>query len=159
MGWLFAETGDDQSRLSKAINEAIAMEALVDAHFLSGTAFRRRSGRPLLLQLSSLTAGNEFSSGERESWAIGFLSELGAAMHLDPTMLKQVFDLTPAESALAQELLGGDSLDHVAATLGVSPNTVKTQLQGIFAKTDTHRQAQLVKLLMGLASDRAPKPG
>jgi DNA-binding CsgD family transcriptional regulator len=155
-GWLQADDADDQARLTRAISEAIAMQPVVDAHFMSGTAFRRKGRRPLLLQLSSLTAGNEFSRGERESWAIGFLSELGASPRLDPAMLQTLFSLTAAESALAQAVLGGDSLEQVAAELGVSPNTVKTQLKSIYVKTDTHRQAQLVRLLMGLASDSPP---
>lgn len=155
VGWLVAEGPDEQVRLTRAVQEAIAMQPMVDTHFLSGNAFRRRDGgNPLVLQLSSLAAENEFSRGEREAWAIGFLSELGAAPRLDQATLKQVFGLTAAEGALAQALIGGDSLEQVAEGLGVSLNTVKTQLKSVFAKTDTQRQAQLVKLLMGLASDK-----
>ena len=38
---------------------------------------------------------------------------------------------------------------EVAPVLGISEPTVKTHLQRIFAKTDTNRQADLVKLVAG----------
>ena len=41
---------------------------------------------------------------------------------------------------------------EIAARLGVSVNTCKTQLQAAYAKTGTHRQADLLKLLLSLAS-------
>jgi DNA-binding CsgD family transcriptional regulator len=46
--------------------------------------------------------------------------------------------------------LGG--LQEVAPVLGISATTVKTHLQRIFAKTDTGRQADLVKLVAGYMS-------
>ena len=52
-------------------------------------------------------------------------------------------------------MLSADSLRAVARRIGVSENTAKPQLRSIFDKTATHRQGQLVKLLMGLASTRA----
>ena len=41
---------------------------------------------------------------------------------------------------------------QVAAVLGVSEDTVKTHLKRVFAKTDTKRQADLVKLIAGYAN-------
>jgi DNA-binding CsgD family transcriptional regulator len=46
--------------------------------------------------------------------------------------------------------LGG--VPEVAPVLGLSEATVKTHLQRIFAKTDTSRQADLVKLVAGYIS-------
>jgi len=40
---------------------------------------------------------------------------------------------------------------EVAQELGVSANTVKSQLAQIYGKTTTHSRAKLVKLLMTLA--------
>ena len=63
-----------------------------------------------------------------------------------------VFGLTMAEARTALQMTQGGSLDEMAARLGVSINTCKTQLQAAYAKTGTHRQADLLKLLLGLAS-------
>jgi DNA-binding CsgD family transcriptional regulator len=40
----------------------------------------------------------------------------------------------------------------VAEALGIGEATVKTHLQHLFAKTDTSRQAELVKLVAGFAN-------
>jgi DNA-binding CsgD family transcriptional regulator len=58
--------------------------------------------------------------------------------------------LTPAESELLRELVAGTTLAHAAERLARSLNTARNQLQSIFAKTGTHRQAELIaKMLRG----------
>lgn len=65
------------------------------------------------------------------------------------------FRLTAAETALATALAGGTSLKAYAEAHGLSHHTVRNQLQAIYAKTETHRQSQLVALLLG--SQRPPQ--
>ena len=67
------------------------------------------------------------------------------------SMLRRVFDLTPAEARLACRLARGDSLEQVAQALDVKMTTARSQLAAIFAKTGTCRQAQLVAILSRLA--------
>ncbi|MFD0325598.1 helix-turn-helix transcriptional regulator [Lysobacter gummosus] len=42
----------------------------------------------------------------------------------------------------------GHGLQHVANALGVTLSTVRIHLQHVFEKTNTHRQAELVRLLL-----------
>ncbi|WJR78571.1 helix-turn-helix transcriptional regulator [Bradyrhizobium sp. NP1] len=56
--------------------------------------------------------------------------------------------LTPTEAAVALEIADGGGRIAVAARLGISIATVRTHLIRIFEKTDTKRQAQLVRVLM-----------
>ena len=70
----------------------------------------------------------------------------------DASLVRQVFGLTPAEWRIAERLIDGDSLDDIATALGVSLSTVRTQLKSIFAKTQSHRQTELVASLMQLTS-------
>jgi DNA-binding CsgD family transcriptional regulator len=65
--------------------------------------------------------------------------------------LRSVFSLTGAEARVAQGLAQGDSLEEIAAVLGVRISTARTQLAAIFGKTQTQRQAKLVALLSRLA--------
>ena len=44
----------------------------------------------------------------------------------------------------------------IARQLDLSPNTIKTHLRRVFAKTGTHQQAELTRLLASLAMVRAP---
>lgn len=63
------------------------------------------------------------------------------------SLLEQLYGLTPAEARLAWALIEGHGLQRAAEKLGISANTGKTQLQSIFAKTHTSRQAELIRLL------------
>jgi len=69
---------------------------------------------------------------------------------LDPATLSSLFGLTSRESALAQQLLAGADLAAAAAALNVSLETVRSRLKILFAKTGTHRQAELLRLLTRL---------
>ena len=69
---------------------------------------------------------------------------------LDPATLSSLFGLTSRESALAQQLLAGADLAGAAAALSLSLETVRSRLKILFAKTGTHRQAELLRLLTRL---------
>lgn len=71
-------------------------------------------------------------------------------------LLSALFDLTPAEARLAEQLLAGEAIDGIAVSRGVSITTIRSQLRSIFAKTGTSRQAQLVALLASLRT--LPEP-
>jgi DNA-binding CsgD family transcriptional regulator len=60
--------------------------------------------------------------------------------------LARAFGLTPAEARLASRLVDEDSVETAADKLGVTYETARKTLKSIFAKTNTHRQAQLVAL-------------
>jgi len=62
-------------------------------------------------------------------------------------LFQHAFQLTRAEARLAVHLMSGRSLTEAADTFGVSHNTVRSQLRVIFEKTQTRRQADLVRLL------------
>ena len=57
-----------------------------------------------------------------------------------------------AVRALARE--EGDDLVRAASALGISTDTARTQLKAVFAKTETHRQSELV-----LLASRVRTPG
>ena len=62
--------------------------------------------------------------------------------------LGQLYGLTPAESRLAWLLVGDRTLSEAAAQLGIKLSTARTVLKRVLAKTDTRRQASLVRLLL-----------
>jgi len=72
--------------------------------------------------------------------------------------LRDAWGLTPAEGALATELLESDSLLKASERLQISRNTAKTQLSSIFAKAGVRRQADLVRRLLALAVVGDSKP-
>jgi DNA-binding CsgD family transcriptional regulator len=66
----------------------------------------------------------------------------------EASYLQRQFKLTPAEAALARELLQGDGISAAAGRLGVAEATARTQLRSVLAKTGTGRQAELVRLVL-----------
>lgn len=63
--------------------------------------------------------------------------------------LRESWGLTPAEARVATLLADGRRLQQIAGDLGITINTVRGHLKQVFAKTGTHRQAELVRLLLG----------
>ncbi len=61
------------------------------------------------------------------------------------------YRLTPAEARLAQALSGGEALAEAASRFAITAATARSQLKAIFAKTGATRQADLVRLVAGLA--------
>jgi DNA-binding CsgD family transcriptional regulator/PAS domain-containing protein len=78
-----------------------------------------------------------------------FISDPESADHLEPLVLQMLFGLTEAESGVASRLAAGSTVVQIANALHVSGSTVRTHLKSIFDKTETHRQSDLVKQLVG----------
>jgi uncharacterized protein YhfF/DNA-binding CsgD family transcriptional regulator len=82
--------------------------------------------------------------------AIVFLNdpdEAASAVTAQEDAYCRLFRLTPAEARLAVYLTSGASLVEAAHTFGVTHNTVRKQLSAVFDKTDTRRQADLVRVM------------
>jgi DNA-binding CsgD family transcriptional regulator len=92
---------------------------------------------------------------------------VGVLFITDPDKMKNPIDflfgdlygLTEAEVRLVSELMDGRGLTAAAESLGLSRNTVHSQLASIFQKTGTRRQGELLSLLLGgVAPIEAPAP-
>lgn len=60
----------------------------------------------------------------------------------------KLFNLTPAEAKVAQAIACGEELSDIAESQGVTVSTARTYLKRVFSKTETGRQAELVRLLL-----------
>ena len=74
------------------------------------------------------------------------------------SFLKDRFDLTPAEARLVAHLITGESLRPCAKALGIKYETVRTYLKSVFQKTKTHRQAELVLVVIRAMDEANPLP-
>jgi DNA-binding CsgD family transcriptional regulator len=115
----------------------------------SVTVLPRSGGLPLLAYLlrTPPLEGNALASCQ----AVIVLVDPNSRLSPSEVILRSVFKLTPAEARLACNLSSGDDLEQTAFQLGVSKETVRNQLRGIFTKTETHRQSELVALLASLS--------
>lgn len=64
-------------------------------------------------------------------------------------LLTGLFDLTASEAKVARGVSEGRSVDEIATALGLSRETVRFYLKGVFAKTGVSRQVDLAALLSG----------
>jgi DNA-binding CsgD family transcriptional regulator len=65
-------------------------------------------------------------------------------------MLRGLYGLSAAETAIADRLMRGDTPEQAAAALDIKLSTARWHLSALFRKTDTRRQAELVRLLLSL---------
>ena len=77
-----------------------------------------------------------------------FISDPARKAPSEAKVFSQLYGLTAAEARLAGILCCGDSLKEASQQLGVTQNTLRSQLKSIFGKTGTNRQSQLVRLLL-----------
>jgi DNA-binding CsgD family transcriptional regulator len=109
---------------------------------------RRLSKRPLLLRV--LPVDGAARSPFVGASALLVFSDLHSEAGLCVNLLSQVFGLSPAEARLAAALADGLSPEQAARKLGIAKATVRSQLKGVFSKTETHRQSELVAVLSRL---------
>lgn len=121
---------------------------------IAPAAIRREGKPPLLLQAFPIVSG--MVDLFNKAHAIVTLVEPGSAPRPSEAVLQSAFGLTPAEARLAARIAHGETLEDAAEASGVLKSTAAQQLKAVFAKTDTHRQSQLVALLAPLILVAAP---
>ncbi|HEY8005909.1 MAG TPA: helix-turn-helix transcriptional regulator, partial [Methylocella sp.] len=80
--------------------------------------------------------------------ALVTLNALGPRPGPPPAVVAKTFHLTPSEAKLACIIARGAPPFIAARELKISRETARNQLKVVFAKTNTHRQSELVALLM-----------
>jgi DNA-binding CsgD family transcriptional regulator len=84
----------------------------------------------------------------QEVRALLTLNALGPKPGPPAAIIAKTFRLTPSEAKLACIIARGAPPDIAARELKISRETARNQLKSVFAKTDTHRQSELVALLL-----------
>lgn len=109
---------------------------------------QRLDNRPLVIRVLPIDgAARDPFLGAR---ALLVLSDLGPKPKTLSGLLARTLGLSPAESRLASLMATGISPEQAAEELGIARETARNQLKAVFAKTDTHRQGELVALLSRL---------
>ncbi|WP_375194265.1 helix-turn-helix transcriptional regulator [Sphingobium sp.] len=88
------------------------------------------------------------------AWVALFLADPTRPAGPSSDTLRDRFQLTRSEAALALRLAEGAALADAASELDIAYNTARSHLRAIFAKTGTHRQVQLVTLLRAVGDEQ-----
>lgn len=153
-GGAVGQDGEDRLRFSSpdvtaALDRALGTIRMgLSRGLLDTQLLRRDGGRPPLrvrfvqLDPSSVQA---FFAGAAAMVLIEDPAISSVAARIESA--RAAYGLTAAELRVARRLIEGLTPAEIAAVDGVSPLTVRSQLKSIFAKTDTRRQAEVVRKL------------
>jgi DNA-binding CsgD family transcriptional regulator len=122
----------------------------------------RPSGQPPLSVVVSPIAPSFAFPEAGVPAALVWISDPSRAIALDAAVLKEAFDFTPTETRVAELFVAGKTLRVIADELGVELTTIRTHVQRLMAKTDTHRQPDLMRVLLtgpGAFSSRCADQG
>jgi DNA-binding CsgD family transcriptional regulator len=147
IAWQYAETLALRNAVAVALARPDEPTAVLNVH--------RRSGkRPYAVAVMPLSERTSLELGRTSGAALVLVSDPTAETPDRRRLLRNLFGLSPREAQLAEALLAGKRLEHYAEEAGVSLNTAKSQLKSIFVKTDTARQAELIRVLNTLPAVR-----
>lgn len=145
-GMLSGAAAPDAALLSKAIRSASrgGPECVL--------RLRRASSREPVIVL--IVPCDRWCGARSPSAGSAFLliTDRAAAVIPPRERLAQVYGFTATESTLARLLLQGSDLAAAARAMSVRMATVRSHLRGLLSKTATHRQADLVRVLLQEAS-------
>lgn len=144
--YLSAASPVENGELEKLIRAAIATSEGHGAQAGAPLCVSRPSlARSLSLLVAPIRMEHAFV---QKPVAVVFISDPEREPEAVPEMLKRLYGLTAREAEVAGLLMQGIELREAAGQLGVSMHTARTHLRLIFEKTDTHRQGELVHLLL-----------
>jgi DNA-binding CsgD family transcriptional regulator len=103
--------------------------------------------RPLSVVVAPLPASRAALVSDGAA-AVVFIGDPDRAPLPDLQGVRATFGLTRAETDLLGRLVSGLTLEQSARQLGLSVATLRSRLKVIFQKTNTHRQADLVRLVL-----------
>lgn len=113
------------------------------------TVERPSGKRPLVIQVMPLYQPVSLDERSRPR-ALITITDPDRGRASPASSLLRHYSLTRAEAEVAERIGRGGSPRQIADELCVSVDTVRTHLRHVFQKTNTHRQAELVRLLVSM---------
>jgi DNA-binding CsgD family transcriptional regulator len=143
---LRAERLTESSLLEKTIRQATSTLQGKGLSAGGTVMISRRSRPPLQVQISPIR--NSLIHTSQAITAVAFVNDPLRAHRSTPELLRVLFGLTPAECRVALLLGDGHAPRKIASIVGVTDNTVRSQIKSIFSKTGVRRQGELIRLLL-----------
>ena len=113
-------------------------------------------GQHYVAHVLPLTSGARRKAGAGYSAvAAVFVSRTQIEAPATPQVIAELYGLTPSELRVLLAVFETGGVSDTAGALGISEATTKTHLHRLFAKTNTRRQADLVRLVAGFTGPLA----
>lgn len=149
-GEIVAQDVEAQSRLQVAIRDASSVSAALGVGGSSRVMIRKRSGRePYLVDVSPI---RDTAYEIDRDFQGAFLTVIDPDQRLTLSLegLKQLYQLTAAETAVAELLFRGHTNEELSDLRGVSIETIKAQVRALLAKTASRNRTELVSRLLSV---------
>lgn len=111
------------------------------------TVRRRSERRPFGLLVAPLRLLSD-SLGIECATAVIFVSDPEEGHPPPTTILRTLYGLTAAEARIAAAIVEGETPETIAGRHAIREGTVRQHLKSILSKTETHRQSELVRLVL-----------
>lgn len=147
-GILKASHRDDNQFLQSTVRAAVMTSLQRGAEAGGAVAVRRLSAKRSYSLLVAPIPRREMLFVVDHPAAVVFAMDPAHTKQLPADLLRRHFALTGAEANVAIRLCTGMTLEDVAEALNITVATARTHLKRIFSKTDTRRQAELVRIVM-----------
>ena len=135
-------------RLRGLVDEALA--AAQDAHLPEDdtVTIPRTSGHAAYEVLVAPLRADRLGVWPQRPSAMLIVHDPAADPELPAPLLQRLYNLSPAEARLSSALAAGWALKDYANRVQVSVETARSQLKSAMAKTGTHRQAELIRMIL-----------
>lgn len=149
-GRLCASLANETNALQRAIGSAAKFGESAELDLGGAIAISRPSlGRSLEVLVVPIARHRlAFDLLGHDRLALVVVGDPEATPMLREETTARLHDLTAAEARVAVRLAQGQSLKEIAKSTNRSEHTVRWTLKNVFAKTDTHSQSELIRLLL-----------
>lgn len=147
-GRLEASYPSDNRELQRLVRGAFARQGKESPPIAEAVSITRPSGQVSLVVVVESVPSLEWAESKGQPAVVVYIRDAVGKSLASTTVTKQLFNLTPAETALCLELANGLSLEEAAEVLNIRRNTARAHLRAIFSKTGVRRQTELVRIML-----------
>lgn len=147
-GRLEASYPSDNRELQRLVRGAFARQGKENPPIAEAVSITRPSGQVSLVVVVESVPSLEWAESKGQPAVVVYIRDAVGKSLASTTVPKQLFNLTPAETALSLELANGLSLEEAAEALNIRRNTARAHLRAIFSKTGVRRQTELVRIML-----------
>lgn len=138
----------DNRKLYQMIQKVLSQGEPGKTAMVEAMSLSRPSGRVAWGVVAQAIHSTEWTEGKRRPSVAVFMRDAESRSEPPARLAQQLFQLTPAETALAIQLANGLSLDEASEALNIRRNTARAHLRSIFSKTGVRRQTELVRIFL-----------
>lgn len=143
---LEASYATDNRKLQRLVREALSDKPTVG--LIEAMSVSRPSGKVSWGVVVQAMSPDQWTAGKHRPSVAVFVRDAEGKAHPPVKLAQQLFQLTPAETALAIQLANGLSLEEAGEVLNIRRNTARAHLRSIFSKTGVRRQTELVRIFL-----------